>query len=429
MKLGSLFDGIGGFPLVAAWYGIEPVWSSEIEPDPISITKRHFPNMYHLGDITKINGAKVDPVDIITFGSPCQDLSVAGKRAGLAGERSGLFGEAIRIIEEMRTATNGLYPSWAIWENVPGALLSNDGLDFRAVLQSFAAAELPMPVQGKWADAGMVRGYRCDFGWRILDAKFWGVPQRRKRIFLVADFRGRRAEEVLFKPEGMPGYFAAGGEAREEIAGSAENSVGKSVYGFCPDNSITAGGISFEAEKTATLSATKKLGVALFKNHAQDSRVTGPLDVSPTLSRKWGTGGGNVPLVAGFCGKAGSKARGIGYQEEIAPTIRATQEAHVFSFKAFGQYNLSDTSKTLMACDDITTGDLVSTGRKGVTVRRLTPTECERLQGFPDGWTAYGHDGKKISDSARYRALGNSVALPCVEYFISGIAAIEGDNA
>ena len=225
MKLGSLFDGIGGFPLVATWYGIEPVWASEIESAPISITKLHFPNMKHLGDITKINGAEIEPVDIITFGSPCQDLSVAGKRAGLAGARSGLFSEAIRIIEEMREATNGLYPTWAIWENVPGALSSNDGLDFRAVLQSFCNTEIPMPASGRWANAGMVRGGRCDVAWRILDAQFWGVPQRRKRIFLVADFGGQRAAEVLFKPEGVSRYFATGGAAGGGFAGNVESGI------------------------------------------------------------------------------------------------------------------------------------------------------------------------------------------------------------
>lgn len=150
LKLGSLFDGAGGFPFAAQQYGIEPVWASEIEPFPIAVTRKRFPQMQHLGDVGKINGAEIDPVDIITFGSPCQDLSVAGKRAGLEGERSGLFMEAIRIIKEMRRSTNGRYPTIAIWENVPGAYSSNKGEDFRAVLEAFCKvvdenADVPRP--------------------------------------------------------------------------------------------------------------------------------------------------------------------------------------------------------------------------------------------------------------------------------------------
>lgn len=195
LKLGSLFDGAAGFPLAAVMCGIEPVWASEIEPFPIAVTHRRFPNMKHLGDVSKVNGAEIEPVDIITFGSPCQDLSVAGKRAGLDGERSGLFLQAIRIIKEMRGATNGRYPTIAIWENVPGAFSSAKGEDFRAVLEAFCQvkdsnAAVPRPPQGKWADAGEIVGDGYSVAWRVLDAQFWGVPQRRRRIFLTADFAG-----------------------------------------------------------------------------------------------------------------------------------------------------------------------------------------------------------------------------------------------
>ena len=203
LTLGSLFDGIGVFPLAASRYGIVPLWASEIEKVPISITKKHFPQMQHLGDITKLDGAKIPPVHIITFGSPCQNLSTIGAREGLAGAKSGLFHHAIRIIQEMRCATNGKYPVIAVWENVRGAFSSNNRLDFRAVLESFADTEIPMPASGRWANAGMVRGGTVDVCWRLLDAQFWGKPtlaQRRKRIFVVADFRGQRAAEILLKP-------------------------------------------------------------------------------------------------------------------------------------------------------------------------------------------------------------------------------------
>ena len=206
LKLGSLFDGIGVFPLAASRNGIIPVWASEIEKSPIAITKRHFPDMEHLGDITKIHGGNIPPVHIITFGSPCQNLSKIGKREGLAGSKSGLFFQAIRIIEEMRCATNGLYPVIAVWENVMGAFSSNDRMDFRAVLQSFSDTEISMPPTGGWANAGMVRGGKTDLCWRLMDAQYWGKPrlvQRRKRIFLVADFRGQRSAEILFKPRDM----------------------------------------------------------------------------------------------------------------------------------------------------------------------------------------------------------------------------------
>lgn len=228
VKLGSLFDGIGIFPLCAVECGIEPVWASEIEPFPIEVTKRHFPEMKHLGDIIKVNGADIEPVDVVTFGSPCQDLSVAGKREGLKGERSGLFMEAIRIIREMRNATNGLYPRFAVWENVPGAFSSNGGRDFRAVLEEITEAEIPMPKSGRWAEAGMVRGNGREVAWRCLDAQYWGVPQRRKRIYLVTDFGGQRAAEILFEPAGVSGDTAASREAGEEAAGVVGTGVEES---------------------------------------------------------------------------------------------------------------------------------------------------------------------------------------------------------
>ena len=202
IRLGSLFDGIGVFPLAAVRCGIVPAWASEIEKAPISITKRHFPGMAHLGDVTKLNGGDIPPVHIITFGSPCQNLSQIGNRAGLAGEKSSLFFHAIRIIREMREATNGLFPAIAVWENVMGAFFSNDRMDFRAVLSAFTAADISMPASGRWAGAGMVRGRTPDLAWRLMDAQHWASPRlaRRQRIFLVADFGGRRSHEILFKP-------------------------------------------------------------------------------------------------------------------------------------------------------------------------------------------------------------------------------------
>lgn len=213
LTLGSLFDGIGVFPLAGQRQGIIPLWASEIEKAPMSITKRHFPEMEHLGDITKLNGGAIPPVHIISFGSPCQNLSQIGNRSGLAGVKSSLFYEAVRIIQEMRDATGGKFPIIALWENVMGAFSSSNRMDFRAVLSSLSNSEVSMPDSGRWANAGMVRGDGPDLSWRLLDAQYWARPRlaRRQRVFVVADFGGRRSSEILFKPRSMFPLSKAGG--------------------------------------------------------------------------------------------------------------------------------------------------------------------------------------------------------------------------
>lgn len=231
IKLGSLFDGIGVFPLAASRCGIRPVWASEIEKAPISITKRHFPDMAHLGDITKVDGGKIPPVHVITFGSPCQNLSLIGNRSGLAGAKSSLFYQAFRIIQEMRDATDNLYPAIAVWENVMGAFSTNDRMDFRAVLSAFSDTEVPMPPSGRWGNAGMVRGGTPDVCWRLMDAQYWAGSRRlarRQRIFVVADFGGRRAADILFKPRPMlplPPPCGEGGRAAAEGDRTASFSI------------------------------------------------------------------------------------------------------------------------------------------------------------------------------------------------------------
>ena len=239
MKLGSLFDGSGGFPLAGALCGIEPIWASEVEPYPIAVTKTRFPTLKHLGDIRKINGAEIEPVDIVSFGSPCQDLSTAGKRAGLKHEdngddettRSGLFMEAVRIIKEMREKTNGEYPRFAVWENVPGAFSSNKGEDFRIVLEELVKIVEPTAVMPEvprfgWAYADSYCGDGWSLAYRVFDAQYWGVPQRRRRIYLVADFGGQFAREVLFEREGLRGYFTEGRTPWKATPTDAERSIG-----------------------------------------------------------------------------------------------------------------------------------------------------------------------------------------------------------
>lgn len=206
ITLGSLFDGIGGWQLAAVRNGAKPLWSSEIDPFPASITEKHFPDTIQLGDVTKINGAEIPSVDIICAGSPCQDLSIAGRREGLDGKRSGLFYHAMRIVREMREKTNGKDPKFFVWENVTGAFTSNGGRDFQSVLEEIGQTDISVPYSGRWARAGMVRSKECGIAWRTLDAQFWGVPQHRERIFLVAGFgKWGGAVQVLFIPKSVRG--------------------------------------------------------------------------------------------------------------------------------------------------------------------------------------------------------------------------------
>lgn len=315
IKLGSLFDGSGGFPLAGAMYGMTAVWASEIEPYPIRVTTKRLPYMKHYGDISKMNGAEIEPVDVICGGSPCQDMSIAGKRAGLDGERSCLFREQIRIIKEMREATNGQYPRFMLWENVPGAFSSNKGEDFRCVLEETARIKdpgfnVPLPEKGKWSTAGLIMGDGFSIGWRVLDAQYWGVPQRHRRIFLVADFGGTSSGEILFKREGLSWHFAESRESWQTAAGNlatGTDPTGKHPV-FSIDREAMNSGYEFdralgidESETAYTLKATSPGGVAhpaiMIENHPNDSRVK--IDDSGTcqsLTGRMGTGGGNVPL-------------------------------------------------------------------------------------------------------------------------------------
>ena len=581
MKMASLFDGIGGFPLASIRAGITPVWASEIEKVPCEITKKHFPSMKHYGDVTQINGAEVEPVDVITFGSPCQDLSVAGKRAGLDGERSGLFGQAVRIIKEMRNATNGTFPRFAVWENVPGAYSSNGGQDFRTVIEELIRirnpkAEVPMPAD-RWEPAGMAIGKGYSLAWRTLDAQYWGVPQRRKRIFVVADFAGASAGQILFEPESLRRNPASGRGAGQGAAAGAEGGTGECI-GFdhskggesLPDktpppraksnpnsNPCVSGGMSvvYPERKTFsnagfcgftedTIAATQRACVAkqsdvdlvvengdgecygidqqggkgqanftvdvappmcsdshgtphvvCFEPRSQDGvpryHGDGP---SPTLNTA--QGGQRQPCVAiqdtrGIDKKQGGPGysekdvmytldtmatQGVAYavrmregcdgggkgpliQTDKSGTIATGNDQTIFAptgftMQAFGEYKDAGAASSFKQRDYKDATDLVAepicggfkygnsaqarsvgwqeecaptlAGSPGgnqipvalaqYKVRRLTPTECERLQGFPDGWT------EGFPDTARYKALGNSVAVPCVEYVMRGIA-------
>jgi DNA (cytosine-5)-methyltransferase 1 len=437
MKLMSLFDGSGGFPLAASLCGIEPVYAAEVEPYPIAVTNNRFPKMKHLGDVNKVKGGEIEPVDIITFGSPCQDISIAGKRAGLKhadigdeeATRSGLFLEAIRIIKEMREATNEVYPRYAVWENVPGAFSSNKGEDFRTVLDELIKisepdAVMPDVPKAGWPYADCYSGNGWSLAYRVFDAQYWGVPQRRRRIYLVADFRGQRAGEILLKPEGLRRNSAQSGTQGQETARCAKNSDGKSPT------------LRAEAHGNMPCVINKKTLV-------YDTRGNGTGKTVPTIT---GDHNNRVTDYTALC------------IEEQRPYQNATGPLMANSHP--GSYTGQDAYK-----------DMFVVGKEKTVavpvhyiVRRLTPTECARLQGFPDLWgyldkkesftdeeykfwlevrNTYTRINNKAvkdytkaqmlswynklhSDSAEYKMWGNGIALPNALYVMQGIAEVVG---
>ena len=591
LTLGSLFDGSGGFPLGGLLSGITPVWASEIEPFPIRVTTKRLPFMKHYGDVSRMDGGKIEPVDVITFGSPCQDMSIAGRREGLDGSRSSLFYEAVRIVKEMRCATDGKYPRYIVWENVPGAFSSNKGADFQSVLEEICSVkgyEIHTPRPERWANAGEIMADDFSLAWRVFDAQYWGVPQRRKRIYLVADFAGGSAGKILFESEGVSGYTPQGFRPWQGAAGAFAEGAGASgcvclndqggsrmdvtedvaatlraenhghppcvmgAAGFCTEHSAKARGIGYEEETSPTLRAGT-VPAAVYENHSQDTRYTGPLETAPTVNATYGMGGNNqpfvvetpktlkirsgcdgggkgaliqenksatlgcnndqtvfVPKVYGICSKQshamlsdnphsgfyeadtsrcldrsggnptcnqGGMAvvavqgsmigradkngpQGSGVNEDVSFTLDAADRHAVAYCMTTGTYTqmLKEQSPTLMA-RDYKDPPVVNETEPEYIVRRLTPTECARLQGFPDWWCAglgtdeptedeiefwtevfethrsvMGTSSKPKSrnqivkwlknphsDSAEYKMWGNGVALPNVYFVLSGI--------
>ena len=415
-KLGSLFDGIGGFPLAAKRNGIRPVWASEIEKFPMAVTMHRFPEMKHMGDITKLHGENLPVVDVIAGGSPCQDLSIAGRRAGLAGMRSGLFLEQVRIIKEMRRqeerrknssgrrADVPVRPRYMVWENVPGAFSSGEpkGADFKRVLEevcgiSEESVSLPGPPDGAWTPAGIILGQEFSVAWRVLDAQFWGVPQRRRRIFLVADFGGHSAGEILFESESVWRHYQESREQREKAAadlgggtfdagtgadivclmdqGGQRMDVYRNLIGtLLAHSSSTPPIIMASSQANAEIgigycpTITAAAGMAgnnqpiLFDNHGPDTRYSGPVKVAQTITSALGTGGNNTPLavhgepycIAGNVINRQDKngGNGCGYQQGVSYTL-TTEDRHCVAY----------------------TDDLQRKKR----VRKLIPLECERL--------------------------------------------------
>ena len=379
LTLGSLFDGSGGFPLGGLISGITPVWASEIEPFPIRVTTKRLPFIKHYGDVSRMDGADIEPVDIITFGSPCQDMSIAGRREGLDGSRSSLFYEAVRIVKEMRCKTNGRYPRYIIWENVPGAFSSNKGADFQSVLEEVCSVkgyEIHTPRPEKWANAGEIVADDFSLAWRVFDAQYWGVSQRRKRIYLVADFAGGSAGKILFESEGVSGYTPQGFRSWQGAAGASEKGSGAAgcvclndqggnrmdvtdgvtctlraeahhppcvmeSAGFCTEHSAHSRSIGYEEETSPTLRAGT-VPAAVYENHSQDTRYTGPLKTAPTVMSTYGTGGNNQPFVVETPKtlkiRSGCEGGGKGalIQENKSATLGCNNDQTVFVPKVYG---------------------------------------------------------------------------------------------
>lgn len=501
-------------------------------------------NMMYLGDITKIDGGQVRPVDVIIGGSPCQDLSIAGKRAGLAGERSGLYMEQIRIIKELRDADRErgrtgqlVRPRFMVWENVPGALSSNKGEDFRAVLEEAVKvvepdAVIPGHASGTWRTSGAILGDGWSLAWRVLDAQFWGVPQRRRRIALVVDFGGHAAPEILFVRKSVSGNIeqveAAGEATAAGVGGGLGGAVTVRIRGgregggkgaliqrersgtlgcgndqtlFCINDQgggvmdvsvekrgslraqehgrqpivaafkggqgAAAGGIGYAEEVSPALTGAASgsnrapcvLSVAenqrhevrtsevcqalstgggkpgqgypcVFENHGQDSRLTGPVEMAPTVARKFGTGGNNTPLIVSQQ-RFGEYAEGVGTLTSHNGTRHAGETLVVTGLDCRNGRESEEISHTLQAGGTGVSLNATHPVRVGSLVRRLTPLECERLQGYPDGWTdigawvdSKGKLHKESSDSARYKALGNSIALPPWRWVLIRLSAL-----
>ena len=512
--IGSLFDGSGGFPLAASMCGGTPIWAAEVEPYPIAVTTSRFPNMKHLGSVTDVKGSEVEPVDVLCFGAPCQDLSVAGLRKGIRhdslgdGEttRSGLFMEAVRIIKEMREATNGVYPRFAIYENVPGAFSSSKGQDFRIVLEELIkvvepTAVMPEVPKNGWPYADSYCGDGWSLAYRVLDAQFWGVPQRRRRIYLVADFRGECAGKVSFEREGLRGYFKTGRTPWQTVTGDAESGSGAAD---CERDCVV---YSFDALSSNSMKSSNP--------HSGCRRVDVAKCLDTTDPNPCKNQGGiavlePVPYTLKIRSGCEGGGKGALIQEDLSATLTGGHESSISDFTSVviepvcclqgggatsqnsqGMGHKMNTSYTLNTTDvhgiafqiyQSTVGALCARDYKGVgsqyvgedkvvienvppryIVRRLTPTECARLQGFPDTW---GHPDAKIeltddeyqfwlnvrnthaviinnkdakeytkdqilkwynglhTDSSEYKMWGNGIALPNALYVMQGIAEV-----
>ena len=463
MKLGSLFDGSGTCPLAASAVGIIPAWASEIEPFPKAVTQSRFPKMVHLGDITKMNGAEIEPVDVITFGSPCQNLSIAGNGKGLAGQESSLFFEAVRVIQEMRCATNGRYPQIAIWENVYGAFSSTQGEDFRTVLEtlwqicegsdSVPRFEEDRSGRQRWPRTGYILGDHSSLAWRGLDAQFWGVAQRRKRVFVVLDLGGQCAGEILFEREGLRRDFKKVKRTGQTVRPASETSPVEHYRVYAVENHASR--VSLRPDNTVqTLVGRMGTGggnvplvlVPCFGQASYDEYA--PTEQAVTLKATGGTyGGGTETLIAVPVQKVFSKGTRPHSKEE-GQEWHESQIANTLNVFDMGESRCSEiacipyTLNIRSGCEGGGKGALISEDKSATLscnneqtlfvptqtengeviylARKLTPTECASLQGFEKDWCAL----VPHKDSAEYKMWGNGMAFPCMLYIMESVQEV-----
>ena len=484
LTLGSLFSGSGGFELAGLLSGIKPVWASEVEPFPIRVTTKRMPFVEHLGEISQIDGGAIEPVDIITFGSPCQDLSIAGTKKGLTGNRSNLFYEAIRVIKEMREKTNGRYPRYIVWENVRGAFSSNKGNDFWNVLKEIAGikkCKTIIPRPEKWANAGLIMAEDFSVGWRLFDSQHWGVPQRRKRIYLVADFAGGSAGKILFESEGVSGYSAESFRAWQTAAGCSEEGTGETGRICLNDQGGNRMDVSEDVSGTLRAQDHGHPPVVL-EYHPHDSRIRiANDDISQTLNNRMGIGGNNVPLIMEgaapkterFSVRKKGGGKRVLIQTNESATLACNNDQILFQpvySTVHTDYHVRFVKNKIGALvkSDYKDPPIIydSTNKHEYIIRRLTPIECARLQGFPDWWcsdletenpteedikfwTDVFETHRKVitkkkrpktknqivkwlknprKDSAEYKMWGNGITLPIAVFVLSGIVWADSDD-
>lgn len=460
MKFGSLFAGVGGFDLGFEAAGMECCFQVEWDKHCQQVLAYHWPDVPRWSDVSDVDGADLPPVDVITFGSPCQDLSVAGKRAGLDGGRSNLFFEATRIIREMRDATDGVFPRVAVWENVPGAFSSNGGHDFGSVLD------------------GLAESGALGIEWGVLDARWFGVPQRRRRIFVVAEFDPARAfrggEPIFAIGKGSPRDIEKILKERESSTNETVGSIGTGgITGSLAVSDLIKGQTNNQSIDTGLLQVVSKpIGfghtqgidiqpsedhfptlrgsggdvgggsvslVVLDGTRVDDVRVTDG-ETSPTLTSRMGTGGNTVPMMAipiNHDATTENHGNGFGVGEDGDPSGTLTcavphyvattiafpiqgsvvgRQDHNGPGKGFGENNAAMYTLALMDPHFVATN---------YQVRRLTEVECERLMGWPDNHTLNRADGKKTASTQRYKMCGNGVASPVAKWVAQQIMAAE----
>jgi len=390
----------------AAWepLGWEAAWFSEIEAFPRAVLAHHYPGVCCLGDFTAIRGRVLrrlglaDTVDVLIGGTPCQSFSVAGKRAGLDDPRGNLALEFVRLAGRLRAR-------WVVWENVPGVLSSNGGADFAEILSAYTGCRIGVPPGG-WRNGGIAHGPGYGLAWRVLDAQYFGVPQRRRRVFLVG-YSGdwRPAAAVLFEPDCLRGDIAPGGEAEEIVAALSASGVGTCG---ADDNQGQGGHLiahALNSRQTRFVGTVETLVSAPLTGNAYADRAAEEANL--------------ITPIAFEC-----KATEVGSLENLSSCLRSMGH-RAGNQNGGGQVAVVGAITKALGEGGYATDKMHNYVPSEMGVRRLTPRECERLQGFPDDYTLIRYRGRPAADGPRYRALGNSMAVPVIRWIGERIAAVE----